>query len=1144
MFLFLFALAIGFSLLVQHINAQVITNSGSGLAATYPSLADAITALNAASITGPVVITLTGNETAPAGGYQITQAGGSSVNTIIIQGISSILTAFTPQAAGNLNDAIIKLVGADWVTISGFTLQENPANTTTTTATNTMTEWGVALLYAGLTNGCQHNTIQNNIISLNRTYLNTFGIYSNTRHSATNVTTVAEVTSATGSDSFNKVYGNAISNVNYGIVFIGAGTTGAAIDNGNDIGGTAAGTANTISNYGGGTAPTLYVSLVAGDYGINLNQQINDNISFNNITSASGLLTTTVAMTGIFKNYSVAQPTGTITTTINSNTITLTTFPTTGAMTGINNTGLTALGTATVNINNNSILNCSIGSGATSAAMTGIANTSVPGTLNINNNIIRGNTTSATTGAFTGISNTGAIVTSCNINNNQLGDNTAGVIYLTAPTTNVVYLINNTGGAVTCAQSISGNNFQGVSYGSAGTGAFRCISQTAKVLSSTFNNNNFNNLTINTSGQLTGMFIYGSNATPTVTIIGNNVTTQFSNINTTGFTNQNYAIYNLGSPTSGTSTISGNNLSNITVKNNTNYSGGFSVIAWLAGGVGATSTHSILIDGNTISNVSNTSTGNSGQSAGLYGIQFAYGYMNVISNNVVSNLTAAGGTAIGIYASNTSPNPAGTTTIRNNVIHDIKSTSVYNTDGFAVGNAIGLQIQSGPSANTVYKNKIYDISCVTPGPNQAGTAIGIVISQGTATCITTIYNNYIGRLYAENSINPQSVAGIWSWNNVSNTTNIYFNTIHLDGNVPGYSYCFLANSETPNIDLRNNILINKCAATGSFEQMILFVPSLTASYLSTSNNNILYCGTPGPLHIIYADGISGALTNIQQTLSGFQTFAGPTRESDSKSENVPLANIATGAGNDYLHITPGATTVAESGAVNITGITDDYDSDIRQGNTGYIGTGTAPDIGADEFSASKTLALTLYLESLYAGGATMNRANDENGPHFGLGIADKITVELHDGASYATIITTVPDIDLHTNGTAILPIPFFYSGSYYVTVKHRNSIQTVSAAPVSFASGIIQYDLTNNSNKAYGDNMLLMLDGKYVLYGGDVNQDDIVDSGDMMGVDNLSAASATGYLPEDANGDGLVDSSDMMILDNNSSLTVSAAVPM
>lgn len=99
-------------------------------------------------------------------------------------------------------------------------MQENPANSTTATGTNNMTEWGVALLYASLTNGAQNNIIQNNTISLNRTYLNTFGFYSNTRHSATAVTTSAEVTSAAGSNSYNKVYGNIISNINYGITVV------------------------------------------------------------------------------------------------------------------------------------------------------------------------------------------------------------------------------------------------------------------------------------------------------------------------------------------------------------------------------------------------------------------------------------------------------------------------------------------------------------------------------------------------------------------------------------------------------------------------------------------------------------------------------------------------------------------------------------------------------------------------------------------------------------------------------------------------------------------------------------------------------------------------------------------------------------
>ncbi|MBK9792581.1 MAG: hypothetical protein IPP60_05635 [Sphingobacteriales bacterium] len=51
-----------------------------------------------------------------------------------------------------------------------------------------------------------------------------------------------------------------------------------------------------------------------------------------------------------------------------------------------------------------------------------------------------------------------------------------------------------------------------------------------------------------------------------------------------------------------------------------------------------------------------------------------------------------------------------------------------------------------------------------------------------------------------------------------------------------------------------------------------------------------------------------------------------------------------------MHIDPTVATFIESGAVSpsTTIYNTDYDGDIRQGSTGYTGTGTAPDIGADE----------------------------------------------------------------------------------------------------------------------------------------------------------------------------------------------------
>ncbi|MEZ4690335.1 MAG: hypothetical protein R3A12_09190 [Ignavibacteria bacterium] len=168
---------------------------------------------------------LSGNpQTAPLGGYVI--GGAEFIGFDNYKRIESshsnrkwkYITAPANQTAGVLTDGIFKLIGADFITISGFVMTENAANTITADATNNMTEWGVALLYVTTTNGAQNNVIQNNTITLNRAYQNTYGIYSSSTHSATSPTVNASSITAAGNNSNLKIYGNTISNVNIGIV--------------------------------------------------------------------------------------------------------------------------------------------------------------------------------------------------------------------------------------------------------------------------------------------------------------------------------------------------------------------------------------------------------------------------------------------------------------------------------------------------------------------------------------------------------------------------------------------------------------------------------------------------------------------------------------------------------------------------------------------------------------------------------------------------------------------------------------------------------------------------------------------------------------------------------------------------------------
>jgi len=197
--------------------------------------------------------------------------------------------------------------------------------------------------------------------------------------------------------------------------------------------------------------------------------------------------------------------------------------------------------------------------------------------------------------------------------------------------------------------------------------------------------------------------------------------------------------------------------------------------------------------------------------------------------------------------------------------------------------------------------------------------------------------------------------------------------------------------------------------------------------------------------------------------------------------------------------------------------------------TGVAGTGNA-------------LNLTVFLEGLYSGMNTMRQANDESGPHFAPPTADKITVELHNGANYANIVYTALDVNLSTSGLATVIVPSVYNGSYYITIRHRNSIETTSASPVLFNTGSISYNF-NLPAKAYGGNLLQMITGQYVIYGGDVNQDGVIDAADMIPVDNAAANFLTGYLATDTNGDGAINAADMTIIGNNSIGFVSAVHP-
>jgi hypothetical protein len=149
---------------------------------------------------------------------------------------------------------------------------------------------------------------------------------------------------------------------------------------------------------------------------------------------------------------------------------------------------------------------------------------------------------------------------------------------------------------------------------------------------------------------------------------------------------------------------------------------------------------------------------------------------------------------------------------------------------------------------------------------------------------------------------------------------------------------------------------------------------------------------------------------------------------------------------------------------------------------------------------------------------------------------------LHNSSSPYALIESKKAV-LNSNGAGTFNFNTASNGTpYYLAVKHRNSIETWSATSNSFASAVLNYNFSTAQSQAYGSN-LIQIGSKWCIFNGDVNQDGIVDSGDLGVVDNDNAAYVSGYTSTDVNGDGIVDSGDLGIVDNNNANYVGKIVP-
>jgi type IX secretion system substrate protein/Ig-like domain-containing protein len=689
--------------------SQVTTNSGSGLAPAYASLDAAITALNGATITSPVVITLTGNETAPAGGYAIT-AQGSLANTILIQGSASTITASAALTAGNLNDGIFKLIGADYVTIQSFTMVENAANTTTAAASNNMTEWGVALLYASATNGCQNISLLSNIIDLNRTYQNTFGIYSNSTHSATTVITSATATGSTGGNHGLKINDNTINDVNMGIVVIGP-TAAADNNDGLEIGLTMA---NRITDFGTTGTFSAYANVSTSVNGILVRNTKNFTITGNIITSSNGGVSAGT-LRGIYIPAFSNAPTGTIVNSINSNVLSVRSGNAAGTILGIHNEATTVSATTTLNINNNDFT--AFGhTVAGTVANTLIQNAAATLNTNINGNTFT-NLSVNTTGSFTFISNSvthpaGGIT---NVNNNSV---VTGFSKTGAGGT--VYFYDSFGSTTSGMETNTGNNFSNITLTGATTlNGFRTADGGGTYPSKLITNNTFNNIT-NGAGTIVILNVGFSFAGTNNDVTGNTISNISGGGAVTGITSSAGSQNFFGNTIYGLVTTGGSAVSGISITGGVTQNIYKNKIYNLEANNATGTVNGILVTGGTTANIYNNITGDlrtpiANAANPLNGINITGGTTsNVYYNTVMLNASSAGA-LFGSSAISVATGPA--VTLRNNIF--VNNSAVMGAGLATVYRRSSTTLTSYGSASN--NNLFYGSTIYTDGTNTDAT---------------------------------------------------------------------------------------------------------------------------------------------------------------------------------------------------------------------------------------------------------------------------------------------------------------------------------------------------------------------------------------------------------------------------------------
>ncbi len=907
-------------------------------------------------------------------------AGANSYNSFYSNTISGVTSGIALIGTAGFND-VGNVVGASG---QGNTITMTPrtANMTMTTAWANYVKTrqdGVFLLNNNaffvnnntitMPTGGSTNTPNNGIFASTST---ASGTYTNTI--TYNTISLTTATAAVAQNGVQNTSGNANGTLklNNNVVTL-TGTTGTNtgitngvavatlnINNNKTTHNNTTGTTTSISNNSAVTTANITsdtVSLTATTGGaligiVNSGAVTTLTVTNNRITSTQGAAAVT--------NFLIQSTGAMVTGDISSNTITHTGTTSTNTI-GIYNTA-SATTSLTENANTISIIQTSTG------ALYGIYSSGRDTLLNITANNI---TVSSGGSQIIGIYNSPvAMQKTVNITRNTLDVSTTG-----ATTTGVYFLYNvpSNPDPAGISDSLSNNIFKSTSGLTNTTGVlFLIVQGYINPTDNIIGNKTSGTITKSGSGTTTVQAINNQgvaalNAFGTSTISGNN----FSNIKV-GAADPFIGLY------CGLSTAQIMNINNDTFQNNKSGTGGLIGIAYdfcaastvvannyinndtssgnmmgintnSAIGTASTATLGASVYGNKINNLYCT-----GASSTVYGISSnstATAATFYVYNDTVTNLTVAGNTApviYGIYGANSVAHSA-----YNNMLSGFTATT---TSGSASVN--GIYSASGATSN-FYNNDIYSL---TSGTSAGGSTVVTGINLASTASTYNVYNNFVTGLTAPSSANPNSIIGLWAQNNGS-TYNVYFNTIGLGINTSpisstgtnfGASGVLFGNLTSSVLTLKNNIISLNVTPSGTGISACVqrnvnataFTP-VSNSFFKTNNN--IYYSNASTKNYLYVDDVTGGAGTPK---NGY-AVSGLTPDATNNIVNESSFNLCASTYKTFMGNGREGNTYTENNLVS-GGVTGTF---APSGSSYAYGTGaaiTSPSITTDFSGVART----------------------------------------------------------------------------------------------------------------------------------------------------------------------------------------------